>query len=311
MLHILWILFKFILILLGILLGLALLAILLILFCPVRYKLILSKDAPDLQNTEIQIRVSWLFHGIFLQFHLVNRHTKTDFRILGIPVRKLKQLFSKKHLYSKSSSYPTADNTKHSETPSPDVYSADKHTTNTSSTDEESTDFKKGQIEEFFFKLGIKCRSVLEHIRSIFQKLKAILSSFEKFTLSLQKFCVKINAYKILLEHPRTQSALPFLKFHLQKLFKHVFPTRLKGKLTFGSTDPSITGTVLAVLGVTIPLHRNRISVNPVFEDANILEGNIRLKGRIYGFVLLNTAAKLYFDPNIKYLIRRLKNKEG
>ncbi len=38
MLHILWILIKFILIILGILLGLALLAVLLLLFCPVRYR---------------------------------------------------------------------------------------------------------------------------------------------------------------------------------------------------------------------------------------------------------------------------------
>ena len=37
MLHILWILMKFILILTGILLGLALLLVLLVLFCPVRY----------------------------------------------------------------------------------------------------------------------------------------------------------------------------------------------------------------------------------------------------------------------------------
>ena len=38
MLHILWLILKFILILLGIVLGLLLLAILLILFCPVRYR---------------------------------------------------------------------------------------------------------------------------------------------------------------------------------------------------------------------------------------------------------------------------------
>ena len=38
MLHILWLILKFILIILGILLGLLLLAVLLVLFCPVRYK---------------------------------------------------------------------------------------------------------------------------------------------------------------------------------------------------------------------------------------------------------------------------------
>ena len=45
MLHILWILIKFILVLLAILLGLVVLALLLILFCPVRYQASAAKEA--------------------------------------------------------------------------------------------------------------------------------------------------------------------------------------------------------------------------------------------------------------------------
>ena len=47
MLHILWLILKFILILLGIVLGLLLLAILLILFCPVRYRASGTKEQDD------------------------------------------------------------------------------------------------------------------------------------------------------------------------------------------------------------------------------------------------------------------------
>ncbi len=50
MLHILWILIKFILIILGILLGLALLAVLLLLFCPVRYQARAVKGDRQLQG---------------------------------------------------------------------------------------------------------------------------------------------------------------------------------------------------------------------------------------------------------------------
>ncbi|MFQ9880061.1 MAG: hypothetical protein ACLRW4_17165 [Ruminococcus sp.] len=50
MLHILWILIKFILIILGILLGLALLAVLLLLFCPVRYQARAVKESRQLQG---------------------------------------------------------------------------------------------------------------------------------------------------------------------------------------------------------------------------------------------------------------------
>ena len=52
MLHILWLILKFILIILGILLGLLLLAVLLVLFCPVRYKVSVVKTEGDWNQIE-------------------------------------------------------------------------------------------------------------------------------------------------------------------------------------------------------------------------------------------------------------------
>ena len=67
MLHILWLILKFILIILGILLGLLLLAVLLVLFCPVRYKASVVKAKGDWKQAEGEGIVSWLFHGISLR----------------------------------------------------------------------------------------------------------------------------------------------------------------------------------------------------------------------------------------------------
>ena len=63
MLHILWLILKFILILLGIVLGLLLLAILLILFCPVRYRASGTKEQDDWKKIRGEGQISWLFHG--------------------------------------------------------------------------------------------------------------------------------------------------------------------------------------------------------------------------------------------------------
>ena len=71
-----------------------------------------------------------------------------------------------------------------------------------------------------------------------------------------------------------------------------------------------VTGMVLAVLGMTIPFHKNKIEAAPLFDDENVLEGEILLKGRIYGIVVLKTAAELYFNKNIKYVIHRWRHKE-
>ena len=84
----------------------------------------------------------------------------------------------------------------------------------------------------------------------------------------------------------------------------------MEGDVTFGCDDPAITGTVLAVLGMTIPFHKNRIHVNPLFDGENQLTGNVFLKGRIYGIVLIKAAIEIYFNKNIKYVINRWKHKE-
>ena len=61
MLHILWILIKFILVLLAILLGLVVLALLLILFCPVRYQASAAKEEGSFFDASASARISWLF----------------------------------------------------------------------------------------------------------------------------------------------------------------------------------------------------------------------------------------------------------
>ena len=93
MLHILWILLKFILILLGILLGLILVAVLLILFCPVRYRASGTKETDSLLEISAQPRVSWLFGVVSFQLQYQNGTSAFDFRLFGIPIMKLIQKF--------------------------------------------------------------------------------------------------------------------------------------------------------------------------------------------------------------------------
>ena len=61
---------------------------------------------------------------------------------------------------------------------------------------------------------------------------------------------------------------------------------------------------------MTIPFHKYNIEAAPLFDDENVLEGEILLKGWIYGIVVLKTAAELYFNKNIKYVIHRWRHKE-
>ena len=50
--------------------------------------------------------------------------------------------------------------------------------------------------------------------------------------------------------------------------------------------------------------------MNSLFDGENQLTGNVFLKGRIYGIVLIKAAIEIYFNKNIKYVINRWKHKE-
>ena len=90
MLHILWILIKFILIVLGILLGLALLAVLLLLFCPLRYRAQAVKETDSFRETEVEARVTWLFRAICARFSFHNGEGKLVITLFGVSVESIK-----------------------------------------------------------------------------------------------------------------------------------------------------------------------------------------------------------------------------
>ena len=143
-------------------------------------------------------------------------------------------------------------------------------------------EYARTKIGHLFYRLGIFFRNLWNRLSRLWQKICRIPSSVENFTLTIQNICAKIESYQKFLEHPRTKAAFSLIKDRFFRLLRHVFPTRIQGTLTFGSSDPSVTGAVLAILGMTIPLHKNCIAVTPLFEDRNVILGNIQIKGRIY-----------------------------
>ena len=89
MLHILWLILKFILILLGIVLGLILLAVLLLLFCPVRYRAFVAKEESGWKEIRGSGSVSWLFRGVSLKAEWKDGKLQTAFYLFGIPVSRI------------------------------------------------------------------------------------------------------------------------------------------------------------------------------------------------------------------------------
>lgn len=301
MLHIVWIVLKLILIVLGIILGLLLLALLLILFCPVRYRAEISKEQQDWKLTEGRAGISWLFRGISFKVQYENGETGFSVCIFGIPVDR----FLKKKKEKPKDREDGPDETK-----STDVDAIEESTEDTINPEEffgeESTYTPEEEIE--------KNQGGDRLFSGFLGKLTEIRTKIHNIGLTFQKIHDKMDWWKKFVHHPRTQEAISLVWKYAKYLVRHILPTKVEGNVMFGSENPAVTGKVLALLGMSIPFHKNCIAVTPVFDCVNIVEGNIRLKGRIYGVVLVRAAAAVYFNKNIKYVINRIKHrnhKEG
>lgn len=335
MLHILWLIIKFILIVLGILCALLLAVLLLILFCPVRYFIQGSKpEEGGMSGLDGQIRVSWLFRGITFRLFYKNGKMESAFRILGISPgkfkgRKKKTSVKKEKTEEKLSpeeqslsvekeileeKIPEEKMSGENISGEGEMYSSEK----ISSVIEEKEETGKSEVQEETEGEGAEeiSEKNLEKkkpglLKRFMEKIKSIPSKIRKIRLTIKRTCVKIEWWKRFFSNPRIKEAIAFCWKDVKKLIRHILPVKVEGNVTFGCEDPSITGRIVALLGMSIPFHKNCIQVMPLFQtDRNILEGNIKMKGRIYGVVLVKTAAEIYFNKNVKYMINRWKHKE-
>ena len=318
MLHILWLILKFILIILGILLGLLLLAVLLVLFCPVRYKVSVVKTEGDWNQIEGEGVVSWLFHGVSLKAEWKDQQMEMSFHLFGTPVDKLLKKRQKKKSDSenvkntskKSGTKETrseATNSKNEKRELEAKSSNDSSDQGANSTEnkiqpEDTASEEVSEQKTFFIK------RIYDRIRNIFKGIRTKLQNIRR---KLKKVKNNLSWWKSFLEHPRVKAARTLVWKHAKFLLKHIFPTKIEGQVAFSFEDPALTGTALAVLGMTIPFHKNCVQINPRFGGENYLQGNIRAKGRIYGFVFLRAALIIYFDKNIKYVIKRWKTRRA
>lgn len=316
MLHILWMLIKLILILTGILLGLALLLVLLVLFCPVRYSAEAVKKPGNIRDAAARGRISWLFGGISVRLLMRQDKRKFDLRIFGISVSRL---FHKKKKRRTGTAAGSADETEAGSGSISEPGKVPDNVIETESDEDETTQTDTDRMTQD--KTEEKSVLPVRRIRNISTSFRGILNrileaigkipeTVRKITLKIREVYDKIDWWKELIQHPRVKAGIAHIKKEAKLFLRHVFPRKTEGYVTFGSEDPSVTGAVLAVLGMTMPLHKNCVEIRPVFENRNLLEGKVKIKGRIYGIIPLVILIRLYFDKNIKYIISRWKNKE-
>lgn len=344
MLHIILMILKILGILILSILGLAVCVGLLVLFCPIRYRL----EGSLFGKPEGSIRISWLFRLISVFF--VYKEKQAEFRIciLGIRLKKRekkeKDKRSRKERAGKSkkkekkakasnkqqNSQKTAGNSTISGREQTEKEAADfnvqkevlqeekkKSLKHTDSTDIQSDAKKKEQKQEpageglFEEETAEKAEKIkwLQIPKQILQKIKELLSSLQagirRFLALLQNLQQKKQAAAAFIRDEENRAAFRYTRGRLYKLLCHILPGKVTLKLHYGAEDPAVTGMVTGMIYMLYPKSAEKFQLTPDFEK-RVLEGEIDIKGRVQIFQLLWTVFLIYRHKECNRIIKMI-----
>ncbi len=106
---------------------------------------------------------------------------------------------------------------------------------------------------------------------------------------------------------PANRRALSTAWNGVKKFFAHILPTKAKGSVYFGLDDPATTGKILAGAGIFYAKYGKWLAITPDFEN-KVIEADLFIKGRIRFFTIAVIALKVYFNKDVKYVIKEYKD---
>ena len=143
---------------------------------------------------------------------------------------------------------------------------------------------KKHRLRNALLKTKNKIDKLFAGIRHTYEKLKR-----------------KVDLIKEFIEDRRHKAAIALCRKTVVKVLKAIAPRSGEGRLRIGMEDPATTGYITAGLAVLYGKLKGRLKVFPDFEES-VIEGEGKIKGRIFLITLLVLFLKLWFNKNFKAL---------
>lgn len=339
MLHIILLILKIIGIVLAVVLGMLFLVLISVLFVPVRYRVRAERqEGGDSPPVEVYVKVTWLLHLVNVLVRYPGR-VAVRVRIFVFTLFRLPQKEKKPGRERKPKKEPkNGENTEPKQEPKPQpeesTESGEEQEQKSEVTgsgqgpqpDGESTESKQeqypqpgesaesGQEQKPPHKDSFsgKIKKALDKIKAVFEKIKAF---FQNIQYTIRNICDKIkntsdtiHYYREVLESEIFRSSLQQCRGELGWVFRKLKPDRFEADLIVGMEDPAATGEILAIYGMLYPLIGQSVRVAGDFEcDKTRVEGRFYMRGRIRAFTFIRAAVRLYFNKDIRKLIRLLK----
>ena len=288
--------------------SLFLIIIALILFVPIRYRIIANKFEDS--DFYAEIKLTWLLHFI----NILIKYTDDLYyrvRVILIPIKKSDNL--KKHKNNSKKTEPDPNDTKSiderenisdksvNEDISDNEISKDKEEiVSTSDLDENDDDnIKFDENKGIIYKIRFVLTKFFEFLFNIKEKLNEAYNTVVNIVKDIDYY---INALK----DERNKKVISLCLSQASSIINNIKPKVFNGNLTIGIDDPYTMGQILSIYGILFPIIHDKITINPVY-DKEVIEGDLYIKGRISVFVLIRAAIKIYFNRDYKRMIKIFK----
>ena len=330
MIHILLLLLKVIGILLLVLILLLLFLVLIILFSPIRYRFFAEYD----QEFEGEAGITWLSHMISLQMRYEDNKFLYTVKIFGItifPKRKKsshqRQKVHKKkevpetigHLSPPSKKENTGGRKQEEKPKKEDVNREEPVETvmDTKENNQEEEEVFPVRIEDKpeskkRKSFGIKVKSFVKKIKKTIRNIKRFFRSIPKkikrYGRRIEDIKKKIKEYRDFYKEEATQNALRLGKNLAKKFILHTLPRKFRGVVTFGTSDPALTGQILGILSMGMPIYKDKLQLCPVFDETTFqfrVEGKGKIQIGYYVYLVLHAV----INKDVRYVIKKAMTK--
>lgn len=315
MLTIIFTIFKII----GVILLLILLLLALILLVPIRYRFFIEKERESLPDGAVY--VSWFMFLFTLRIEYINQKFRYTGRILGHQIlgnqpsflekkeekeqRKAKKEKKKKQeAKQKKKAKAKKASAKEEETSIADAKRenpAEKGALQRGPEErvaaEEETE--KGATKEGASQKESEAKSADKEDAAKKDKAKTDKKGIKDRIGSLSE---TIAEWKEKYEEYHLSKLIPFLKDVALRLLRHLLPYRLKGDLSLGFDDPSLTGYVTAALALGYPVYGKSFCFYPDFQE-EVFEANCKGRGRIRIIYILYLLVILLLNKDVRTII--------
>ena len=143
-------------------------------------------------------------------------------------------------------------------------------------------------------------------IGKIKKKLAAFKAKLQKLGNTFKKLKNKKEKLEAIFLSKEGRATIRRIKVQVFKVLKHLKFTKIRGRLHFGFDDPATTGKVLGLACILYPAYRNKLNLEPDFNEA-VIDGDLYIRGRIRIFNLLLPAAKIKFDKGFNKMLKAIK----